>query len=128
MQPRRPVIIGPTRWPVTGRAPEFVIATHGRPLWIVEMAADPALVDGAEHARTKQNYFFGSDRPGVIGTGSTWTVPPEAWFHLRRCPSVVYRVFAFARVTWSEDWAVSVADGELADMPVLTIGAQGADR
>jgi len=128
MQPRLPTIVGPVRWPASGRSPEFAIATHGRPFWIVEMATDRALVGGAEQARTEDNYFFGSDRPGVIGVGPAWTVPPETWVRFRRSPSVVYRVFAFARVTWSEDWAVSVGDGELADLPVLTISGQHADR
>ena len=121
-QPPRPAITGPARWPASGRAPEFVIATHGRPFWIVEMATEPALIGGEEHARTEDNYFFGSDRPGLIGVGPAWTVPLETWARLRRGPSVVYRVFAFARVTWSEDWAASVGDGELADLPVLRIG------
>jgi hypothetical protein len=123
-QNRRPQIIGPTTWLASGNAPDFTIRTHGRPFWIVEMAADAVLVAGDEHARTEDNYFFGSDRPGVVGIGNTWTVPLDTWVRLRRGPSLVYRVFAFARVTWSEDWAVSVGDGELAELPVLSVGGR----
>jgi hypothetical protein len=114
----RPTIVGPVAWPGLGPPPRFVVDPGVAPLFMVELAVEPALMGEVER-RTRDNYFYGGDADSVFATGHLWCVPGPAWARLGRSRVLYYRVVTFDHDSGLS--ALSVDDEHLDALPRLVV-------
>jgi hypothetical protein len=99
-------IEGPARVARTAPAPAFIVNPGGR-YYAVEVAAAPALFDGAHDGERTDYNFYGSWRETALMRGSIYSLPSAAWDRLRSAKQLYYRIASSSSANSWTDYQVS---------------------
>jgi hypothetical protein len=102
---KRP-IEGPARVARTAPPPAFMVNPGGR-YYAVELAAAPALFDGAHGSERTDNNFYGSWRETALMRGSIYALPSPVWDRMRRANQLYYRIALSSSANSWTDYQVS---------------------
>jgi hypothetical protein len=102
---KRP-IEGPARVARTAPPPAFMVSPGGR-YYAVEVAAAPALFDGAHDAERTDNNFYGSWRETALMRGGIYALPSPVWDRMRRANQLYYRIALSSSPNSWTDYQVS---------------------
>lgn len=100
--PGRPSIVGPSSHDRADGAPSFDLdPAGGGSFFAVEVATDPALLDGGDHGADPG--FYGSWQDSAFQSANPYTLPDTVWARMRGAARLHYRAwFSTSSTSWTD--------------------------
>jgi hypothetical protein len=117
-----PSVSGPDSMAASDDPPVFDVTTGSNPYYIFEITNDTALFDGANDGdRTDDNFYatWRDDSAPARLSDSSYTLPQDAWDHLKSSEKLYYRIGTTSSETSWDNYAVSTSDADAANAPSI---------
>lgn len=123
-----PSMQGPQTMRRTDGPPTFQFQTGSNPYFAVEVATRADLFDNAGHSaeRNQTNFFASWQVAPYFRTGSSYTLPADAWDRLKNADRLFYRLWTTASNTGWVSQRTTTPDAQAATAPAIMITSSPA--